>query len=399
MKSAEQVEREMIQIITQKNDSVTFYGKRGVLRGFITAVALKIRELWYDLQLISRELFVDTASRQGLIRIGAESGIQFAGSNPSGVLLILNGPENTVIAENTEVRTDTGIVFRTTYAVTLGQKNPGFVIDDEVRVSNPILNDFVWAECTISGSEGNVTANTVNNINISGVTVNNPSPAMGGADAESLDSFRARIKEQIKSLNMNTQRYYEVTCRQASENILRVRAVKDYSRPDAVKLIIVTKSGVPMDGPQLKYIEDFVTSNQRSFTNVKCENIAFTMVTIEMRAKLKSEGQGTNFNTYYIEMADRLSRYFDWSKWEFGKSISLDEVFTVAKGVSQTDDIELPSFKLNGSNKTNILIPANSLPYFQSLKITNITSPQSTVTKSNQSITQSYENYKIVETA
>lgn len=397
MKTFQQIEQEMVENFVATTPSVTSLGVGSSVRGFITASALKIRELWYELTLVVRSLFIDTADGVRLDRRVGEMGITRRTGAKAGVLLLFTGDEGTVIPAGTVITNPTsGITYTTVQQIILGAKNADFVTSSKANIRSTIIGDIAWAECSLIGLRGNAPPNSLTRVNVSGVdSVTNPSAAQGGTDAESDDELRYRAKNYVKILNKKTPKYYEAICRHLNENVLRVFPQKDQTKPNAVKLTIVTKSGAPMTAPELTDIESKIKDYENAFTEIKCENITFTYISIKMRAKLKPIGLApVNFEKYYTDAADILSKYYDWSKWEQGKDIRTDDTFVICKGIPQTDEIDLRSFTVNGSSATIIPVGNFSLPYFQSLEITNITTDTPT-TLSNLDITQSYENLKV----
>lgn len=392
MRPFKEIEKDLIANFVARQKSLTGLGVGGVIRGFFTAIAIVISELYYSIIKIKRSLFLDTCEDDELDVLGAERGLTRDGAKPAGTLLRFNGAVGTVIPAGTTVRNPfSNVTYKTKAQITLGVKNPGFVIDDLVNLKNPIIGDVVWAECTQPGIIGNSAPDTITKVNIANVTVTNPTPAQGGAEKETRDNFIYRIKNYVKATNQNTQAYYEALAISLDDRILRVLAEKDYSQPNATKLILVGKSGVAFSASELNVIADKISEQQHVFTKITCVNVAFTLISIELRVKLKPiNNLPINLDQYYLNAADILSKYFDWSVWGWGQSIKLDEVFTVCKKIPQTDEIDLQTFKINGSFRTELLIDYDSLPYFQSIKITNTTNTTPEI-RSNTNIIQSFD--------
>lgn len=392
MKSYQDIEKEIIETIVSKNELVTFLGITGSLRGFVTAVSLKMRDLWYELTKTLRKLFYDTSSGEDLDRLVNQMGITRAGASKAGALLLFSGTEGTVIPVGTIIyNPTTNIGYETKQEVVVGAKNPGFVFDGEINVQESIIGDIAWAECLVTGVVGRTSANSITKTSISGITVTNPAPAQGGNDVENDDQLRYRAKNYVKILSKNTQKFYEALCVDVDERILRTKVYKDYTHPDSISIIVITKSGAALSAAELISLANGIKDRQKTFSNITCYNIAWTYISVSERVKLKGiNNNPVDFNLFFTNTSDALAKYFDWTVWEFGQKISTDDVFLVCESIDQVDDISLPTFKINGSNATSILIPANSLPYFQSLEITNIT--HTPVVILNTDITQSYLN-------
>jgi mannose/fructose/N-acetylgalactosamine-specific phosphotransferase system component IIB len=403
MKTVQTIEKELAEVFASLNEDreekykVTFLGITGVVRGIFTAMAYKLREVWHDYTQLKRKLFINTCSGSDLDIYVEERGIERRGANPSGALILFKGVDTTVVPINTVI---TDPVSKKTYEtrqqITLGSKNNDFVYDGNINIDSVNIGDIAWAECTEDGVIGNTQSDSLISVSLADITaVTNPAPTQGGKDIESDDDLRSRMKNYTKVLNHNTQAYYEAVCQDLDIRVLRTLAHKDHTQPDAIIITIVTKSGVPLTAAELNTLADNIYDAQQSFTKITCNNMAFTLITVSERVKLKEvNGVAVDNDKYFVDTADYLANYFDWSKWEFGQNISLDDVLLVCESVPQTDDIQLSSFMVNGSDDTTINIPENSLPYFSSLIVNDITGSVP-VEKSNTDITQSFENLEI----
>lgn len=174
------------------------------------------------------------------------------------------------------------------------------------------------------------------------------------------------------------------------DRVLRVFSEQNRSVPNGIYLNIVTKNAASLTKSEYAAIASQISNQQQAFMDFKARALTFTFISVEYRVKLRSvNGAPIDGDKHFVDSSDALAKYFDWSTWPYGGKVSLDDVFVLCDKVPQTDDIELSSFKLNGSNATEILIPYNSLPYMQSLKIIDISSP-TPVVRQNLNITQNY---------
>lgn len=352
IKTREELEAKIVAEMVAEQDEVTVFEPKTAIRGFITAVAGTVRELWNDLYRMQRKIFLNTASGTDLDELGAERGITRRGASPAGVLLTFTGAANTTIDNYTPViNPSTGLVYLTQDTLTLGIKNPDLVVNNDNQVISASLADTVWALCTSPGTMGNTQVNTITKIDDqeigSLVSVTNLTPARGGADAESDGVFRERIRNYISVLNQGTEVFYEALCRSVNNRILRIKAKKDNSSPDSIKLIIVTADGVPLSYDEKRALSNEVQKKQRAFTNVILEDVKFTFVTVKERIRLKP---GYTIKDITSRTADALSNFFDFRTWEFGKSISLDNVFNACYNVEGIEDIDLGSFSVGSGS-------------------------------------------------
>ena len=371
IKTREELEARIVAEMVAEQDEVTVFEPKTAIRGFITAVAGTVRELWNDLYRMQRKLFLNTASGTDLDELGAERGITRRGATSAGVLLTFTGKAGASVAEETSViNPSTGLEYLTQDTLVLGSKNPDLAVeiddgtgDKYSLFTSPGLADTVWAVCKSPGTMGNTQVNTITKLknSITAVTsVNNLTPARGGSDAESDSLFRERIRNQISLLNFGTEAFYETLCKSINSRVLRVRAKKDQSRYDSIKLIIVTADGVPLTLDEKITLSGEIKKKQRAFTNVILEDLRYTFVTVKERVRLKP---GYTMKDIIVRTADALAGYFDFRTWEFGKSISLDNVFNVCYNVEGIEDIDLGTFGVNSgslnSASANQVIAAN----------------------------------------
>jgi len=399
MKSSEEISSEIARaIIADPDTNVTFVGIKGSLRGYIDAVALKIRDLWYDITQAKRDSIIDTCTGAALDQyIGQRSGLTRMPASKSGVLLILSHSP-TVAAKNIPIpagtivtNPTTKIQYITQETITVAAKNPDLRVNNKMNLKTISIADIVWAECSIEGVVGRAPANSITQIGVTGITVNNPAPAQGGSDAEDDDSFRQRYKDYIKVLNKNTKAYYQAVVRYYNSEILRSFIEKDYTHPDTMKLTVVKKSGNPFTSGYLTELKNIIQENNRCGEIVNCVNIDFTYITVELHVSLIGEnGALADRNQYFADTADAIAKHLDWSKWTWGKAVSVDNLFTVCQQVRQVADIELSTFKVNGKNTTSV--PVATLPYFFALKIVDISNPSGAVVRETAEIFQSFEN-------
>lgn len=395
MKTQQDIERELIENFVSINNNITFFGIGGVLRGIFTSVSMKMRELWYDLTSLKRKLFINTCFNTDLDDYGAERNIARLSGRKAGTMITFTGAKDTLVPKGSIITNPTtNIQYTTMQDLTIGTKNPNLQIPNNYALSNIMIGDSCWAECITEGIVGNSAPNTITKCNITGIdNATNSIPAQGGLDTEDDDSYRYRIKNYTKLLNNDTSSFYETLTLNVDDRIMRAFAYKDYSKPDAIIILVVPKSGVGLDATTLNSIAQNIQNNQRSFTNITCKNIEFTAIYVDMKVKLNS---GITLENYFINVVDVLSKYFDWSKWEWGQAIQRDNVAKQVLNIASTKELDLVTFKINNLISSNIpLLSKLSLPYFSGLKITDLENPATPI--SNYSIVESYENYLIYQ--
>jgi uncharacterized phage protein gp47/JayE len=353
LKAREQIESDIVSEMAVNQNEITVFEPKTAIRGLISAFAGVVRELWDDLYSTRRKLFLNTSSGSDLQVLGEERDVVIKQAAAAGVLLTFTGSSGTLIPKDTAIpNPSTGISYLTKNDITLGQKNPDLNVSGISNLQDLSIADTVWAECETPGSIGNCGVNTITGKPaIAGVnSVTNLSPAQGGTDIESDSIYRERIRNYISILNLGTESFYEAVCKVIEPRVLRVRVKKDYSGYDAIKIILVNESGSAFGKEDLNFIASEVSLRHRAYTKVTCTNIGYTMISVKERVKLKS---GFTLDQVYTATADALAGYFNWKSWEFGKPISIDNVFQVCDNVQGVEDVELNTFLINGGTPRN----------------------------------------------
>jgi uncharacterized phage protein gp47/JayE len=387
LKTREEIESRLVAEMVAEQDEITVFEPKTAIRGFITAVAGTVRELWNDLYRMQRKIFLNTASGTDLDELGGERGIQRRGASSAGVLLTFTGKRGTTIPQGTQVMNpSTRLIYTTQEAIVIGLNNPDLVTDGDSLASSEIIGDVVWALCETSGETGNSQVNTVNKLvePITDVyTVTNNSTAKGGLDSESDGLFRERIRNYISVLNQGTASFYEEICKSTYSRVLKVKARKDTTRPDGIKLIVVTVDGTPLAPKEKAILKREVENKQRAFTNVTIEDAKYTFISVNERIRL---AQGYNIKDVYTKTIDVLAEYFSHNKWDFGSLVSVDNIFSVCQGIAGVEDVELGSFTVNTGN-------------LSSAEVTQIIRNQTATSSTPNSITDSsfsHDNHSLI---
>jgi uncharacterized phage protein gp47/JayE len=362
MDNRNQIEKSLIETFKSLCTKITFFGPGGILRSIFASVAAILDELFYDLNRIKRKLFIATASGDDLDDLAADHDLTRLTSTKAGVVLVFSGTASTVIPAETEVRSSTGIMFKTKNQITLGEANPPY----DFYPSEP-LGDKVEAEATTAGESGNVEANTVTELvsAISGVdSVTNPAQAQGGRDAEPDNEFRVRIFERVSVLNQGTQAFYESIAKEIDEDILRAHAERGATARE-VDLYVCNRGGVGFSSSELDIIKDAILSYVPMMSNLKVKNMTFTDVDVYVRISLVS---GYELEGVFNSICQNLTELIDWSKLDFGCTVQDDDILSTINDTEGVHDIDMSTFQPD----SNVIVASNSLPRLGTVTVINI---------------------------
>src|SRR5512147_2562305 len=219
----------------------------------LAAAARQLDEISYQMYLLRQIFSIDTATGDDLDERAAEIQPGMISRNlalkATGLLVFSRTTTagTAIIPIGTRARTSTGTEFATTAAGSITPTSPEQITGHGIgRDSGQIP-----AQAVLPGVSGNAAANTIIRFvsRPAGVdSVTNPTAFAWGADKESDDSFRNRIKRFVASLGRSTIESIEDAVRGAIDpatgaTILFTKAVEDIVTPGYVTLYIDDGTG------------------------------------------------------------------------------------------------------------------------------------------------------------
>lgn len=360
LKTPGQLLKDLIGIFVSQTEKVTSFGKDGIVRGIFHSVSNVVSEMWNDLYQTKRQMQLTTAEGNDLIEFGERRGVPKNAAAKSSVVLIFNGPDNTVISAGTNIKSiiDSSIVYTTKVEITLGSANPNIV--RPIKANS--IGDIVIAESVATGSQTSVDVNelTVIDPEIAGVTVTNLVPSSGGKDIESDDEYRERIKNIIDSLAQGTQAFYEALAMKADSTVMKAKAIK--SQYGGVDVYLVKNSLGDYDNSELSTIASYIYDYQKAFQNISCKNAIRR--SIEVRGKFLIKSGYTN-DQVFSAIASKIASYIS-GIFKFTTTVKfIDLVNEIAEAEGLTS-IDLSNFYLNGA-QADIYLTSVEVPVFTHL--------------------------------
>jgi len=378
MKTPNEILKDLSADFIAGQSKVTFLGLESVARGILSAVKNVLFELWNDLFQQKRKMFLDTSQGSDLVALGAKLGLTINGASKSSNILLFNGPTGTVIVSGTAVKSIiSGEQVVTTEEIILGKSN--LLVGDVI--SNSIGN-AVLAESSNTGKNTKVGVNELTQlvVPISGVTVTNLVPSVGGEDAESDEVFRERIKNYIKVLNQGTKGFYSALAKTAESSINKV-LVKSDPVNMGVKLYLLKNSFAQYTNTELLAIAASVYDNQRACSNVKCLNVSIKSISVVF----DYEGDGTTSqDTAFSLAASGIANYIE-SKVDFAATIIYNDILNIILDTTGIKKLDLRSLLVN-NYQADILCTEIEVPRFTYFKITDTTTALVTIKDLNQKL-------------
>ncbi len=262
----------------------------------------------------------------------------------------------------------------------------GYITQEEVLVGASNLN--LWGlsnsidlgsrsivVCQVPGSVGKAFANdlTVLSPAINGIlSVTNPVPAgfNTGLDAESDDQFRARRKQYINLLNVDTQAFFEALAIAANSNVLRSIAKLDTETGNII-IYVLNRTGGLFSSNELSAIKEYIELHAKSFITANVYNMVMTDIYVQYECTLKPT---MTLQDHYVNVADAIASYLDFSRWEINKVLYDDNIADIILNEPTILDLDLLSLIVSATKNgvpvgTSTITFEDSLPRLARLKV------------------------------
>jgi hypothetical protein len=239
------------------------------------------------------------------------------------------------------------------------------------------------------GTRGNIKDGIVKGAGVSGITVDNPYPAHGGEEAESVKSAYNRLKRNLEiSYTAVTAGDYEYIARATPGlRVARARAViidkSGIQQPAGnngaipfIEVIVVVMpysfSKKPLPGELFKQaVYRYLERHRLVVTAIKVSDPDYVRVSVTGDIKVKPGYDAEQIKKRSGEALDRflspLKRESGDNEWPFGRSVYCSEINEIMEGVEGVDCVTAISLSASGGSFTrregNIEIGPLSLVY------------------------------------
>ena len=211
---------------------------------------------------------------------------------------------------------------------------------------------------TGGGTKGNVGSRTITILreNIPYIAdVNNYYPAEGGADIESLDNLKMRASRMFKNLNRAvTAEDYEWLAKEASSSVARAKCLSKTGKSGEVVLIVLPNpdtddfdlaKDIYPTSELLRRVRDYLNDRKLVGTKLKVEAPSYRHITVNLKLVYRKGITETQIVYDQIEMSLRrflhpITGGTQGEGWEFGMSLTKNDIFTVLEGIDSVHFIE-----------------------------------------------------------
>lgn len=207
---------------------------------FLRAIGKVFVELWDKLSYLTAFYNIENLNYDDLVKFVFQRGgiIAHEETYASGVLTVLSG--TAAVLKGSVFETESGLQFESLEAKTVN------------------ANDTIAVQCLISGSVGNVPAQTIIISNVSGITVENSEAMTGGYEKETkesiIDRYYKKIQKPISSGNKEHYKYW-------AKEITGVGSAKVkplWNGNNTVKVIIVDSNNAPASANLINTVQDYI---------------------------------------------------------------------------------------------------------------------------------------------
>lgn len=313
-----------VEQLLNKTDKVTAVADQSINNGIAYGVAKIGQKALKDIAISESYKFPDYAFGIHLDNIAENNGIagRFGASKSSTYIRLVATPSTTYIA-GTHQFFGEGEVFELIQDVTVGDE--GYV--------------YAKVRSQSEGQKTNAPALTINEVSpqpIGHLFVTNEYQATGGANQESDETFRLRIKKGANLAARGTLQYITQVMLKFNQNVLKVFCY-GVNNQNQVKLAIATQNGADLTENELSQLSIDIApylclTDYNSVTNnsigVELSNIEYEPIDISFRAELV---QSTSVDQIRKEIQIEMSKYFDVRYWDSNKKVEWDDLLEIVK--------------------------------------------------------------------
>lgn len=209
----------------------------------VSAVAIKIAELYTDIELISELTQIDTASGEYLDSKASEHGITRHSA--------------------------TNAKYNVTFEGVTPESGERFFTDGEY-FALAITDDVMYLEAEAMGTKGNTVLSGTPAIPVNDI-VGLTGAVFGsileyGADTESDESLRQRIHEKISGQAENGNKQHYKTWCESFDGVGKARIFPLWNGPNTVKAVLINPLGLPCSDELTRQVQNYIDPAEKGYT-------------------------------------------------------------------------------------------------------------------------------------
>lgn len=349
----EELKELFVETLLNQTNAVTKVSDLSALSGLAFANAKLAQKTIKDVAILEGHIFPDVAFGSYLDNYAKTNGVgqRFGARGSSTYVRVVGLPGTSYIPGTNVFTSSTGIQFDIEIPYVIGTFGYGYI---KVRSQT-------------TGAGTNVDALTINDVTNPPVGHQfcvNEYQATFGADVESDDTFRKRVKEGPDILSRGTLSTLEQIFMKINENVLKVFYT---GRDETGKTIIsiLTVNGIDLNIGELNDIliraEKFLSINEMrsvngsGLINMVLQNVNWQPIDISFRVSLDPSYKADDIRK---DIQVRISKYLDYRYWQQGQSIYWSDLLDLIKN---TDGVRFVNDNLFYPN-VDVAIDPRKLP-------------------------------------
>lgn len=347
-----------LEFFLNKTDKVSDISDNSVLNATAYANAVIAQKAIKDIAVVESQIMPDSANGEYLDNAVSLFGsiTRKSASQSSTSLRLVADPSTFYDKTLVSFTSSNGIVFVPDENVTIDENGVGYI---KVRSQD-------------SGIKTNVSPNSIININSAPtghIAVTNEYIPQGGADSESDELLRKRLKKHQNIISRYTEEYYSQVFQEYNNNILKVITF-GVDNDSKKTLGVVTQNGITLSESELDELLDN-TKQYFSFRDInrfgdtigiKLVNVGWHYVNmptdnpsetgVDFRVQL---WEGFNPDDVRKDIQIRMTKYLDFRYWKRGSKVEWDNLLQIVKETKGVRYVSDGYFRPNRDEKVSVM--------------------------------------------
>ena len=350
-----------LELFLNKTDKVSDVSDNSVLNATAYGIAKIAQKALKDGAIIESQIMPDSASGEYLDSAARlfSSITRKSASQSSTYLRVIAEPGTFYDKTSISFTNYNGITFTADEDLTVDENGFGYI---KVRSQDSGIKTIVPPNTVI----------TINSAPVGHIAVTNEYIPQGGADFESDELFRKRLKQHHNIVSRYTEEYYAQTFQQFNEDVLRIITL-GVDNDGKKTLGVVTQNGIHLSSTELDELLEFSTPyfSIRDINRFG-DTIGIKLVNVDWHYIGQPTGDpsevGVDFRVQLWDNFDpdevrkniqiRMTKYLDFRYWEKGKKVEWDNLLEIVKKTKGVRYVADAFF----NPKTDEQVPATKLP-------------------------------------
>ncbi|MCK9544422.1 MAG: baseplate J/gp47 family protein [Novosphingobium sp.] len=347
-----------LEFFLNKTDKVSDISDNSVLNATAYANSVIAQKAMKDISVVESQIMPDSANGEYLDNaVSLFGSITRKGASQSSTSLRLIADPSTFYDKTlVSFTSSNGVVFVPDEDVTIDENGVGYI---KVRSQD-------------SGIKTNVSPNSIINVNSAPtghIAVTNEYIPQGGADSESDELLRKRLKKHQNIISRYTEEYYSQVFQEYNDNILKIITF-GVDNDGKKTLGVVTQNGITLSESELDELLDN-TKQYFSFRDInrfgdtigiKLVNVGWHYVNmptdnpsetgVDFRVQL---WEGFNPDDVRKDIQIRMTKYLDFRYWKRGSKVEWDNLLQIVKETKGVRYVSDGYFRPNRDEKVSVM--------------------------------------------